>query len=383
MINSKNQLYFESNSYWISQSRLADTNTNCGFGPVGVKAERKLKRPDAVFPDILSFTFLLKNLLKKNLQLQVLIFLSPAYLFAQNDSVSIIRDFSKKNFVQPYIGSFNRSLNFISKEKIGSTYNMKLAPNAALFSGVSLRYKKLNIYAEAAIPNTSKVPNRSTEVRAYSIFVHHFRKSWGITGFVSWNKGLLMKVPFPSMYADRNDLSLMTFGAHFYSIFNGEKFSYAAANSMTRLQTKSKGSLIIMTTPVFRKLSTQVGIIPDSLRQFHFNGANDPSRSLQFISLQCRPGYIYNLVFKGGKYFFVPAFYAGAGAELHTFKTDKHQHTDLNISTGYRMKLTTGVNSNNYYLSLECLLDNTTTYLNKTTIKNTYTEISFNLGFRF
>jgi len=327
--------------------------------------------------------FLFTNLLKKTSQMVMLIFLCQAYLFAHNDSMEIIRNFSRKNFIQPYVGSFNRSLNFVSKEKKDPMYNIKLSPNAALFAGASLRYKKLNIYAEAAIPNTSKVSNHRTAVRAYSIFVHHFRKSWGITGFISWNKGLLMRVPLPSMYADRNDLRQMTFGAHFYSIFNGQKFSYTAANSMAKLQTKSKGSLIIMTTPLFRKLSTQVGIIPDSLRKYHFNGESDPFKSLQFISLLCRPGYIYNIVFKGGKYFFAPAIYAGAGTELHTFKTDRQQHTGLNFSTGYRMKITTGINSENYYLSLECLLDNATTYLNKTTIRNTYTEISFNLGFRF
>jgi len=325
---------------------------------------------------------ILTNHLAK-IQLIMLIFLYPAYLFAQNDSSGIVRDFSKKHFVQPYIGSFNRSLNFISKEKSGQMYDIKLAPNAALFAGVSFKYKMLSINVEVAIPNTSKVPSRSTEVKAYSKFVHYFRKSWGVSGFISWNKGLLMKVPFPSMYADRNDLRMITFGAHFYSIFNGKEFSYTAANSMAKLQTKSKGSLIIMTTPLFRKLSAKVGIIPDSLRKYHFNGASDPSRSLQFISLQCRPGYIHNIIFKGGKYFFAPAFYAGAGAELHTFKTDRRQHTDLNLSTGYRMKITTGINSKKYYWSLEYLVDNTTTYLHKTTIKNTYTEISFNMGIRF
>lgn len=328
-------------------------------------------------------TILLTNLLGKIIQLIILILFGADCLYAQNDSTGIVRDFSKKNLVQPYIGSFKRSLHFISKEKRGPMYDMKLSPNAALFAGVSLRYKKLSIYAETAIPNTSKVPNRSTKVKAYSIFVHHFRKSWGITGFISWNKGLLMQVPFPSMYADRNDLRMITLGAHVYSIFNKDKFSYTAANSMAKLQTKSKGSLVIMTTPLFRKLTTQVGILPDSLQQYHFKGANDPSRSLQLISLQSRPGYIYNIVFKGGKYFLAPAIYAGAGAELHTFITDKQQHTNLNLSTGYRMKITTGINSNNYYCCLEFLMDNTTSYLYKTAIKNAYTEISFNLGFRF
>jgi len=365
------------------QYKVVGEDTNYGLASVGVSAERKLERPCGVWLKNLLGSIAFTNLLIKRIHLIVLIFISPAHLFAQNDTTGIIRDFAKKNFVQPYIGSFNRSFHFISKEKSSPLYNLKLAPNAALFAGVSFKYKKLSMNIEVAVPNTSKVPSRSTAVRAYSKFIHYFHKNWGVSGFISWNKGLLMQVPFPSMYADRNDLRMFTFGAHFYSIFNGRKFSYTAANSMAKLQTKSKGSFIIMTTPLFRKLSTKVGIIPDSLRQFHFNGANDPSRSLQFISLQCRPGYIYNIIFKEGKYFFAPAIYAGAGTELHTFKTDSQQHTDLNLSTGYRMKITTGINSNNYYLSLEYLADNTTTYLNKTTIKNTYTEISVNLGFRF
>ncbi len=374
---------------WVhSKFKMVGNNTKRGRTSVGVPTYQKLEQQPItvgleVFPTNLLVAFLSANLLKKSFKLLMLIFLCPAFLFAQNDSTGIVTDFTKKNFVQPYIGSFNRTFNFISKEKSGQSYNMKLAPNAALFAGLSFKYKRLSINVEVAIPNSSKVPNSSTEVRAYSKFIHFFQKNWGVSGFVSWNKGLLMKVPFPMMYADRNDLRMITVGAHFYSILNGKKFSYTAANSMSKLQTKSKGSLVIMTTPVFRNLSAKVGIIPDSLRKYHFNGASDAYRSLQFISIQCRPGYIHNFIFKGGKYFFAPAIYAGAGAELHTFKSNVQKHTNLNLSTGYRTKITTGVNSNNYYLSLEYLVDNTTTYLNKTTIKNTYTEISLNVGFRF
>ena len=100
--------------------------------------------------------------LKRLFQLIIVIFLLPACLFAQGDGAAIVRDFSKKNYVQPYIGTFNRLFQFITKEKKGGMHNLRFSPNAASFAGVSVNYKKLSIYLEASIPNTSKT--RATKI---------------------------------------------------------------------------------------------------------------------------------------------------------------------------------------------------------------------------
>ena len=309
--------------------------------------------------------------------------LTPVFIFAQKDSTKTVKEFSRKNFIQPYMGTFNRSIIFLSNEKNEERYGLRFSPNSSAFAGVSVNYKKLSIYAETSIPNTQKVDRSRTNVRSSALFVHHFTQKWGITGFASWNKGLLMYTPEDEMYEDRNDLRMITIGAHFYNIFNGKKFSYTAANSMTKLQTKSKGSLMLMTTPVFRRLYSSESIIPDTIRQYHLTGTSSPSKSIQFISLQCKPGYIYNFVFGKGRYFISPALYAGAGIEYHTVNTKEERHNDFNLSTGFRAKLVTGINGEKFFLSFELLTDRNTAYLYKTIIKNNYTEMSCNLGFRF
>jgi Domain of unknown function (DUF4421) len=327
--------------------------------------------------------FLYRLFTKKAQLLFIYIFLAAISCCAQTDSMEVVRQFAKKNYIQPYLGTFKRSFQFLSNEEYSKMHDLQFSPNSSSFAGVSLNYRKLSIYLETAIPNTHKVDRRKSDVRSSAIFVHHFEKKWGITGFASWNKGLLMYMPADGMYGDRNDLKMFTVGAHLYKIFNGANFSYSAANSMTRLQTKSKGSFMLMVTPVFRKLHSIESIIPDSLRPFHLNGTISPSRNLQFFSLQCKPGYAYNFVFNEGRYFIAPAIYAGLGAEYHYFKAGEELYGGLNLTTGYRMKLVTGINCEKFYCTLEYLRDKNINYLYKTNITNTYTELSCNLGVRF
>ncbi len=309
--------------------------------------------------------------------------LTPSFNFAQRDSTKNVKEFIRKNFIQPYLGTFNRSIVFLSNEKNEEKYGLRFSPNSAAFAGVSVKYKKLSIYAETLIPNTQKVDRNKTTVRSSAIFLHHFTQKWGITGFASWNKGLLMYIPKNEMYEDRKDLRTITVGAHFYNILNGKKFSYTAANSMTKLQTKSNGSFMLMTTPVFRRFYSSEGIIPEKIRQHHLTGTSSPCKSIQFISLQSKPGYIYNFVFDKGRYFISPAIYAGCGIENHTVITEAEKHNDFNFNTGFRAKLVTGINSEKFFFSLELLTDRNTAYLYKTNIKNNYTEMSCNLGVRF
>lgn len=304
-------------------------------------------------------------------------------MFSQDDTAKLVEVFERKSMLQPYFGTFKRTITFLSKEKNSEMYGLRFSPNYGPFAGISLQYKKLNIYFETSLPNSQLVETNDSDVRSVSLFLNKFNEKFGFTGFLNWNKGLLMYMPVPSMYGDRNDLRMITVGAHLYKIFNGTQFSYAAANSLTRLQKKSRGSLMLMITPTYKSLYSNHGIIPDSLRNFHLTGSSDPLRRLDFFSIQCRPGYIYNFVINNGKYFFSPALYAGAGTEFHTLITTDHLHHGYNLTSGYRIKVVTGVNGKRVYCSMELLLDSNTTYLYKTNITNTYREVTCNFGFRF
>jgi hypothetical protein len=284
--------------------------------------------------------------------------------------------------VQPYVGTFNRQLLFNSTEE-NSMYDLLFSPNSSAFAGISVAYKNINLYLEGSLPNTQLVNRQNTNVRAISLFMHQFKQKFGFTAFTSYNKGLLMYMPNTASYGDRSDLRMITIGAHLYNILNGDRFSYAAANSLTELQTKSSGSFVLMVSPLFRQLYSAESIVPDSFRRFHLDGATTPSNSLTFLTLQARPGYVYNFVFNQGKYFISPAVYVGGGLEGHTYKSGNERHTGINFTAGYRIKTVAGINAEKYFLSLEYLRDSYTSYLYKTNIRNTYTEMSCNLGVRF
>ncbi len=314
-------------------------------------------------------------------------------LFAQKDSCNLqktdsstfVENFTRKNYVQVYTGFFKRQFHFIPR-KMGVMKGMKdvmLSSNAAAFAGISVKYKKMSAYFETAIPQTALVHSSKTKVRGYSFFISQFYEKWGITGFLNWNKGLLTASNGLMRYTDRNDLRMFTTGAYVYRIFNPKKFSYQAANSQSKLQVQNHGSFALMTTILYRKLYSNESIVPDSISKYHFTGSMEPSKNLQFYSTQLRPGYIYNLVFKQGKYFIAPALYAGMGADYHVFNTATEMHGGANFNWGYRFKMVAGINGKKMALTAELLTDRTTTHLYYSKLNNIYNEASINFSYRF
>jgi hypothetical protein len=305
--------------------------------------------------------------------------------YAQADSSCYSKPFAKKNYVQPYGGLFSRQVNIISRSANvnPAMKQVMLASNAAAFAGVNFKYKMLSLYFETAIPNTQLVHSSNTKVKSYSLFVNQFGSKWGVTGFFNYNKGLLTSTTPNMQYADRNDLRMLMAGAHVYRIFNSNKFSYLAANSLNGLQLKSCGSFVLLHTVLFRRLYSNQSIIPDSVSKYHFTGSKMASKNLNMYSLQLRPGYVYNFVFKQGKYFIAPAFYMGIGGDMHSFNTATEKHTGFNINWGSRIKIVGGINTAKYYATLEFISDETSSLLYQSKIYNHYKECSINLGWRF
>ncbi len=314
-------------------------------------------------------------------------------LFAQKDSCGLhkkdsstfVENFARTNYVQVYSGFFRRQFHFIPR-KMGVTRGVKevrLSSNAAAFAGIRVKYKKLSAYFETAIPQTALVHSSKTSVKGYSFFASQFYEKWGVTGFFNWNKGLLTASNGLMRYTDRNDLRMLTTGAYVYRIFNPKKFSYQAANSQSKLQLQSHGSFALMSTILYRKLYSNESIIPDSISKYHITGSMEASKNLQFYSTQIRPGYIYNLVFKQGKYFMAPALYAGMGADYHVFKTENEKYGGANFNWGYRFKMVAGINGKKMALTAELLTDRTTTHLYFSKLNNIYNEVSINASYRF
>lgn len=302
-------------------------------------------------------------------------------LFAQTDT-TYIDVFKKKKYVQIYMGGFSRKINFTPINNGNKEHQISLSPNSSAFLGFILGLKRITLYGDITLPQTEKVNRTKTNVRAFSFFLSHFKNKWGGTSFLSYNKGLLMhEENSMMMYSNRNDLRKITTGVHIYHIFNGNKFSYIAANSQQMLQRKSVGSFIFMLTPSYKTISSSESIIPIQKSKYHLTG--DKVNKVQLFSLQFKPGYAYNFICKNGFYFFAPSFYMGTGVDLQKLTLSDNKELATNMNLGYRTKFTTGINKPNFFITLEWLYDHTQSYIYKTIYKNTYNEYSINLGFRF
>ncbi len=303
--------------------------------------------------------------------------------FAQADT-NYIGSFVNKNFIQLYGGSFARKIHFTPSGKESRQHQVRLSPNSSAFCGFVLGYKKITLYGDIALPQTAKINRQQTNVRAFSFFVSHFKNKWGFTGFVSYNRGLLMAVEnMPVMYGSRIDIRKFTLGVHSYRIFNSSKFSYIAANSQQMLQRKSAGSFIIIATPSYRIMQSPESIIPIEKSKYHLTGEMTMSKQIQLLSLQLKPGYSHNFIWKQGAYFFAPSLFAGTGADYHLLQQTDTKLSGVNFNLGYRAKLTTGINKSRFFGTVEFLYDHTQSFIYRSIYKNTYTECTVNFGWRF
>jgi hypothetical protein len=304
-------------------------------------------------------------------------------LKAQHDT-QYISKLHHTNFLQLYAGGFSRSIDFFSGSKRNSAHQVTFSPNSSAFCGFIFGYKNITLYGDVAIPQTSKVNREQTDVRAFSIFLSHFKYKWGITGFTSYNRGLLMAAENTvMMYNNRSDLRKFTVGAHMYRIFNASKFSFIAANSQQMLQQKSAGSFIIKLTPSYRILQSPESIIPVEKSKYHLTGEMTMSRRLQLFSMQLKPGYAHNFVLNKTHFFIAPSLFAGPGADYHLLQQTNSRHHGFNVNFGYRFKITAGINKQKYFATIEALTDHTRSYLYQTVAKNTYKECTVNIGWRF
>jgi hypothetical protein len=302
---------------------------------------------------------------------------------AQADS-NYISSFRHKNYLQLYAGEFSRKIMLVPKTNRRMQHEISFSPNSSAFAGFVLGYKKFTLYGDIAIPKTSIADRRQSNVKAIALFLNHFKNNLGITFFGSYNKGLLMAQDNSNMmYGDRNDIRMFTGGAHIYRIFNSSKFSYNAANSQQMLQKKSSGSFIILTTPSYRIIKAGMSIVPEEISKYHFTGVQDMYTRIAMVSLQVRPGFAYNFVFKKGLFFIAPAVFAGAGADYHRINATNQQHRSFNINTGYRVKLVTGMNHKRFFTTAEFLIDRTFSHIYQSIISNRYSECSVNAGWRF
>ena len=300
-----------------------------------------------------------------------------------NPDSSYYQPHSLQNNAKLYVGSFERQIRILPSKNNTDGGDYHFSPNSSMFVGASGQYKKLFLFVEAAVPGTHKVSPQENNVRGYGIFLSKFQAGWGITGFFSYNNGLLMQTPGMMPYAPRHDIKMVTTGFHYYHFFNGKKFSYPVAAAALANQKKSAGSFALMITPSARWMSSKDGIVPMPGIRHHFKGYDESLENLNLFGLQVKPGYVHNFLLGKKGWYIAPMLFAGVGADWHVLKTNMLQDAGINFNKGYRAKIVGGYNGPKFFATVDLLTDYTQSYLYKSKVQNRYSEGSINLGFRF
>ncbi len=182
----------------------------------------------------------------------------------------------------------------------------------------------------------------------------------------------------------RTDAGLFAYGFNGYYAFNHKKFSFRSALKNQELQCKKAGSLVLMTSVGMKSINADTALV-----QGDFNTPANVSRfndlfGLRIIHFSMRPGYAYNFIFKGGKFFISPASFIGAGFSKILISKDQQELRANSIDFDWHSKFAVGLNSQKYYCNIYSLYDITLNKLspNTTTSFNNF-FIGFNFGYRF
>jgi hypothetical protein len=145
------------------------------------------------------------------------------------------------------------------------------------------------------------------------------------------------------------DMQTFALGLSGYWIYNSKRFSIRAAFIQNERQKKSAGSLVVRPAFLYYRVSSDHGIIPDSIVQAY----NIPSTNLitsgEFYSFGLSPGYVYTLVFLKN-FYLTAAVFPGVAAQSSSFSNTHNVFSDFEFAFQLSGRFALGYNSDKWFL---------------------------------
>jgi hypothetical protein len=145
------------------------------------------------------------------------------------------------------------------------------------------------------------------------------------------------------------DMQTFAFGISGYWIYNSRRFSIRAAFIQNQRQEKSAGSLVVRPALLYYRISSDHGIIPDSIVQAY----NIPFANLitkgEFYSFGLSPGYTYTLVFLKN-FYLTAAVFPGVAAQYSSFSNASNAYSDFEFTFQLSGRFAIGYNSEKWFL---------------------------------
>ncbi|MGZ3862826.1 MAG: DUF4421 family protein [Bacteroidia bacterium] len=304
-------------------------------------------------------------------------------IFAQD--TSYVRSPVYKDNIRITSGAVMQHIDLISTAHGKDVANSVLVPNVSDNLRIGFTWHFLSLGYTTHIPNIyfSKEKFGTTK---YNDFTLNFYGKWfGCEMIYRQYDGLFSPNNNYTSSVIRPDVSFLHAGMTLVFIGNSKHFSYKAAFSRSRIQKKSAGGFVMMLECSYRKLKGDTSIIAPNLNSVYYFDDYRSLNGVGFTSLLARPGYAYNFVFKGGKFYVCPLLTLSGGVSIYNISTDFTSKYIVGLHTDLAFRLSGGYESGKrFFASLAYNSDVNTNYFTKTILLNHTTfSVLLTVGLRF
>jgi hypothetical protein len=289
-------------------------------------------------------------------------------LAAQPEDSSYIRKYDKQNDVELFNSYNSNRLQFYTAEHHNQAVN--LFTNNGLFTGVYLDYKWATIGYGMDVPFTNR-DNNVKDFKLYRLHLNTYNHGWGITSNANVYKGFLSQ-QYKDKYTPVPGVRYTNLNADLYHVGNYQQFSFNAAHWLSEQQLKSCGTFIYHVRPSYAALKAETTSLTENNEEPRFINENP-----RWLSLAGSLSYAYSFVWNNGKWIISPQIEAGGGI-LYQFGIEEKLKP-----TGFaRTALTSGYNSNVWYIYLNAETINTKSIFSSTIMREDQWSVSLTAGYR-
>ncbi len=299
---------------------------------------------------------------------------------AQEADTSYIQQFEKQNNIQ--INSWVTDVDFsINPQLKNRDFAVRLSPNVRNQIGVAFGLKKVTLFLGGQIPGTESNTADFGKTKYIDFSFGYFKKHWG--GEIYYRK-------FNGLYRDANDVTprtilpdarLTNYGLNIFYTFN-RNFSFRSTIAQQELQRKSAGSLVLLANAHNKSLVSPNSVIPTAIDTTANFGSLTGLNDIRFYTLNIRPGYGYNFVFKNGLYFVSPSAFVGLGLGSYEYRALKGIENGFAYDLDFHAKLSAGFNHSQWFGSFFMMYDRSRNIFETRLVSLQTISYGINIGYR-
>lgn len=303
--------------------------------------------------------------------------------FAQD--TNYIRSPVYKDYIRISTGVITQHIDLLSTTHGHDVASSVLVPNVNDNLRVALNWRFLSLSYTSHIPNLYFKPEIFGKTKYNDLGLNFYSGVVGCEMFYRSYEGLFSPNDKYTSAIIRPDVSFLQTGISFLYFGNNQKFSYRSAFCQNRYQIKSAGGFLLMSELSYKKIKGDSSFIQPRIDNTYYYADYRGLNGVGFVILELRPGYAYNFVFKGGKWYICPLLALGGGVSIYNITTDYRSKYIAGLHSEATFRLSGGYDrGKRFFANLAYNSDVNTNFLSRTVILNHTTfNILFTLGLRF